>query len=92
MQMTRLRIGWRDGRQGSVRHTADWSTFRRSDLVRVARRAVDKLLGVAVERAVLKELEVEVTGAAEDRADPGPPRDHGEDRDLHAVDEPGSHQ
>jgi amino acid efflux transporter len=55
-------------------------------------RAVDELLGTAVERPALDQLEVEVAGAAEDRAGPGTPGDDGENRHLHPVDEAGGHQ
>ena len=47
----------------------------------------DELLGVAVERPALEQLEVEVARATEDRAGPGPSGDDGEDRHLQAVDQ-----
>src|SRR5579864_4023782 len=53
---------------------------------------VDELLGVAVERPALDQLEVEVVRTAEDRLFPGPAGDHGEDRHLDAVNQAGVHQ
>jgi amino acid efflux transporter len=55
-------------------------------------RTVDQLLGSAVERPALDQLEVEVPGAGEDGTGPGAPGDDGEDRHLHPVDEAGGHQ
>src|SRR5690348_18054391 len=53
---------------------------------------VDELLGVAVERPALDQLEVEVVRTPEDRLLPGPAGDHGEERHLDAVDQAGGHQ
>jgi hypothetical protein len=48
---------------------------------------VDQLLDVAVKRAVVDQLEVEVRGALEDRLEAGLAGDDGEEGHLHAVDE-----
>jgi hypothetical protein len=50
---------------------------------------VDELLGVAVERPALDQLEIEVGRTLEDRVDPGLTGDHREDRHLDAVDQAG---
>src|SRR4051794_9910686 len=53
----------------------------------VQRRPVGELLGVAVERSRVDQLEVEVACVAEDRRASGLAGGHGEDRHLDAVDE-----
>ena len=54
--------------------------------------SVDELLGVAVERPALEQLEVEVGRILEDRVQPGLAGDHGEERYLDPVDQAGAHQ
>src|SRR5215213_10999336 len=54
--------------------------------------AVDQLLDAAVERAALQQLEVEVGSPCEHRLGPTVAADDRENRDLHAVDEPSSHE
>jgi hypothetical protein len=53
---------------------------------------VDELLGVAVERPALDQLEVEVRRTLEDRVHSGLTGDHREKRHLDAVDQTGGHQ
>src|SRR5918995_3562461 len=53
---------------------------------------VDELLGVAVERPALDQLEVEVGRTLEDRIQSGLTGDHREERHLDAVDQAGGHQ
>lgn len=53
---------------------------------------VDELLDVAVERALVDQLEVEVGRTPEDRFQPGPTGDHRERSHLHAVHQTGGHQ
>src|SRR5580692_4957300 len=53
---------------------------------------VDELLGVAVERPALDQLEVEVGRTLEDRVLPGLTGDDGEERHLDTVDQAGGHQ
>src|SRR5829696_4591361 len=52
--------------------------------------SVDELLGVAVERPVLDQLEVEVGRTLEDRVHSGLTGDDREERHLQAVDEAGA--
>lgn len=52
---------------------------------------IDELLGVAVERPVLDQLEVEVGRTLEDRVHSGLTGDHREERHLDAVDQTGGH-
>jgi hypothetical protein len=54
--------------------------------------SLDELLRAAVERPLLDQLQVEVGRTLEDRLIPGLTGDDGKDRDLHVVDELGSHQ
>src|SRR5262249_6053281 len=54
--------------------------------------AIDEFLGVAIERPALEQLEVEVTGALENRPRPGPSGDDGKDGHLEAVDQAGGHE
>ena len=56
------------------------------------RGPVDQLLDVAVERPALDQLQVEVRRTLEDPARPRPTGDHGEQRHLHVIDQPGGHQ
>src|SRR5689334_1274622 len=72
------------GRRSAIRTSAT--------LAAVQGGPIDELRGVAVERAALEQLEVEVGGAREDRLYAGAPGDHGEDRQLDPVDQPGGHQ
>src|SRR3954469_3070674 len=60
--------------------------------ISVQGRAVGEFLGVAVERPVLDEFEIEVGCAAEDRVEAGLAGDDREERDLHLVDEARGHQ
>jgi hypothetical protein len=53
---------------------------------------IDELLGVAVERPALDQIEVEVGRTLEDRILPGPTGDHREKRHLDAVDQTGGHK